>query len=329
MSLLNKRSIAGFCCCVLLHLSTGHAGELEKKLSPFIGRWTGTSAAFGGFEGTTENGQLNWEVSFRWLPGKKAVQQSWEIRYAETKENFSSGTEILHENPVSGALSVTGFGMDGDVAWSNQGIASTKPRGYEVELTEQTENGTQSKYTVSRVKRSRDVFVLTIPERSIDGKDYEPIPAIELTRTPYISAKHRKLTERFFATVLDDPEELKKILHEEFQFTYMSTLPDTLIPYGKPYGTEEFIEKWLPHVGKLLPEGIELKTTQTIASSSGAVVIQEGKAKGRFGKYNNRYAWVFNFKEGKILTVEEYNSDSLVGDALYGMELIIPPIAFE
>ncbi|MEC8475492.1 MAG: hypothetical protein VXZ38_12625 [Planctomycetota bacterium] len=329
MRLSNTRSLALVSCCVLINLSTGHAGELEKKLAPFIGRWTGTSAAFGGFEGTTDKGQLKWEVSFRWLPGKKAVQQSWEIQYAGTEENFSSGTEILHEDPVSGALSVTGFGMDGDVTWSNQGIASTKPRGYEVELTEQTENGSQSKYKVSRVKRSKDVFVLTIPKRSIDGKDYDPIPAIELKKTPYLSATHRKLTEQFFATVLDDPEALKKILHKEFKFAYMSTLPSTLIPYGKPYSTEEFIEKWLPHVGKLLPEGIDLKTTQTIASSSGAVVIQEGRAKGRFGKYNNRYAWVFNFRDGKILTVEEYNSDALVGGALYGMELIIPPIAFE
>ena len=117
---------------------------------------------------------------------------------------------------------------------------------------------------------------------------------------------------------------LKPLLHEEFEFTYMGKIKGTLLPYGVPYATDDFFEKWLPHIPKLLPEGIELKTLQVIAGDEGVAVVQKGDAQGKYGRYDNDYVWIFTIEDGKILSVEEYNSDLLVATRVYGQK-VTPP----
>ena len=133
--------------------------------------------------------------------------------------------------------------------------------------------------------------------------------------------KNKELAELFFGKLLADPEALKPVLHKDFTFTYMGKIPDTIVPYGIPYDTESFYSKWLGHIPKILPDGIILKTTDIIADENAVAVRQKGEAKGKFGQYNNDYSWHFKFKEGKILSVEEFNSDYLVAKSLYGKKL--------
>ena len=297
---------------------------LQKKMGPFIGKWSGQSQAFGGFEGTTGEGRLDWNVSFRWVPGKHAVEQKWQVTYVGSQKNFSSGTEILYKDVESGDFKVISSGMDGDVAWSNHGTVKWVKRGLEISLQEQTVNGTQSAYVVRRVKESREKMMLSMPSRVVDGKELGEVEAFPLERNPFAATSQKKLAESFFEYLLSDPEKLRPILHSEFQFTYMGKIEDTRLPYGVPYETEDFLNKWLPHVPELVPDGIELKTLQMIASNDGVAVVQKGDAKGKYGRYDNDYVWIFNFKEGKILSVEEYNSDYLVATRLYGQKLLTP-----
>mgnify|MGYP002024431210 FL=1 len=74
-------------------------------------------------------------------------------------------------------------------------------------------------------------------------------------------------------------------------------------------------------VGKLLPNGITLTTTDMIAEEDSVAVIMEGDAEGINGEYDNKYVFVYQFKEGKILSVTEYNSDLLVATRLYKNKL--------
>ena len=134
--------------------------------------------------------------------------------------------------------------------------------------------------------------------------------------------KNKRMALEFFNKLLTEPVALKPILHKDFAFTYMGKIPDTLLPYGVPYDMESLLANWLGHIPKLVPDGIELKTTDIIADENGVAVRQKGKAKGKYGPYNNDYSWLFKFKEGKILSVEEFNSDYLVAKSLYGRNLI-------
>ena len=133
--------------------------------------------------------------------------------------------------------------------------------------------------------------------------------------------KNKEMAIFFFDKLLTEPEAVRPILHKDFSFTYMGKIPDTLIPYGVPYDTESFYSKFLPHIPKLVPDGIELKTTDIIADEKGVAVRQKGKAKGKYGPYNNDYSWLFKFKGGKIFSIEEFNSDFLVAKSLYGKVL--------
>ena len=133
--------------------------------------------------------------------------------------------------------------------------------------------------------------------------------------------KNKEMALMFFDKLLTEPDALRPVLHKSFTFTYMGKIPDTLLPYGVPYDTDSFYSQWLGHIPKLLPDGIELKTTDIIADENGVALRQKGKAKGKYGQYNNDYSWLFKFKEGKILSIEEFNSDFLVAKSLYGKVL--------
>jgi len=134
---------------------------------------------------------------------------------------------------------------------------------------------------------------------------------------------NKAMVTTFFEKLLSEPEELKAICHKDFTFTYMGKIPKkyTLLEYGKAYNTDDFFSSWLAHVSKVLPDGIELNTLHMIADEKGVAVRQKGKAKGKYAQYNNDYSWHFLFKDGKIHSIEEFNSDVLVAKALYGRAL--------
>ena len=90
-----------------------------------------------------------------------------------------------------------------------------------------------------------------------------------------------------------------------------------------PYDREAYFDYWLPEVvGKLLPTGITLTTTDVIADDDGVAVIMEGDAEGINGEYDNKYVFVYKFKDGKIFSIHEYNSDLLVATRLYKNKLV-------
>ena len=59
-----------------------------------------------------------------------------------------------------------------------------------------------------------------------------------------------------------------------------------------------------------------------IANADSAAVIMSGDAEGKYGEYDNEYVFTYKFKDGKIIAVDEYNSDYLVAKSLYGNNLI-------
>ena len=50
--------------------------------------------------------------------------------------------------------------------------------------------------------------------------------------------------------------------------------------------------------------------------------MMEGEADGINGLYDNKYVFIFKFKDGKIATLHEYNSDLLVATRLYKQKLV-------
>ena len=119
-------------------------------------------------------------------------------------------------------------------------------------------------------------------------------------------------------------DEAKKFMHEDFTFRFMGKIPvyaqgSSVIK--KSYDKETYFTEFLEVVGALLPQGITLTPIDVIADEDSAAVIMVGDAEGAYGEYDNEYVFTFKFKDGKIIELDEYTSDVLVVEALYGNTL--------
>ena len=128
-----------------------------------------------------------------------------------------------------------------------------------------------------------------------------------------------KKTAIFFMENILDIEKGKPLLHENFSFTFMG---NTIIS-KKTYNTKDWIDQWNGEIiPALLPNGIELFIEDVISDEEGTAVLLKGDAEGINGEYDNDYVFVFKFKDDKIISLVEYNSDLLVATRLYKNKLI-------
>jgi ketosteroid isomerase-like protein len=127
------------------------------------------------------------------------------------------------------------------------------------------------------------------------------------------------MAEGFFAKVFSvDPYTAQDLLHPDFSFMYKSQLPISKVNYNR----DTFFTVWLPIVGSLAPKGIVFETVGTIADDHGVALIMTGDAEGINGEYDNAYVFIFKMEDGKIHSIEEYNSDLLTATRLYSNKLV-------
>ena len=131
---------------------------------------------------------------------------------------------------------------------------------------------------------------------------------------------NKKMAGDFLDLALSaNPLVAKELTHTDFKFVFMGNTEISNIPYDR----DAYFDYWLPEVvGKLLPTGITLTTSDMIADDDGVAVIMEGDAEGINGEYDNKYVFVYKFKDGKIFSIHEYNSDLLVATRLYKNKLV-------
>ena len=132
--------------------------------------------------------------------------------------------------------------------------------------------------------------------------------------------KNKKMAGDFLNLALsENPKSAQPLTHPDFTFTFMGETEISNIAFDR----EAYFDDWIPNVvGALLPNGITLTTTDMIGDENGVAVIMEGDAEGINGEYDNKYVFVYKFKEGKILSINEYNSDLLVATRLYKNKLV-------
>ena len=72
----------------------------------------------------------------------------------------------------------------------------------------------------------------------------------------------------------------------------------------------------------LFVTNVKFDFVKSISEGNDVVWLAEGDAQGINGRYDNEYVFVFEFSEGKILSIAEYNSDLLVATRLYKQKLV-------
>ena len=134
-----------------------------------------------------------------------------------------------------------------------------------------------------------------------------------------LSDYNREMAQLFLDNIISNPEKAKDLLHEDFTFVWMGIIEQG----GKIWNRENLFSEYFKNIiPEILPNGIVLKTVDTISDDNGVAIIQEGDAVGKNGKYDNKYVWVFKMKDGLIHSIREYNSDILVATQLYDYKLV-------
>jgi ketosteroid isomerase-like protein len=125
--------------------------------------------------------------------------------------------------------------------------------------------------------------------------------------------------QSFLDNIITNPEKAKSLLHDDFTFAWMGTIEQG----GKIWNKENLFDEYFTNIiPAILPNGIILKTLDSISDENGVAIIQIGDAEGKNGEYDNNYVWIFKFKDGLIYSLREYNSDLLVAERLYDYKLI-------
>ena len=128
-----------------------------------------------------------------------------------------------------------------------------------------------------------------------------------------------EMAQSFLDNIITNPEVAKNLLHKDFTFAWMGIIEQG----GKTWNRDNLFNEYFKNIiPKILPNGIILKTVDTISDSNGVAIIQEGEAEGKNGEYDNKYVRIFKMKDGLIDSFREYNSYILVATQLYDYKLI-------
>lgn len=133
-----------------------------------------------------------------------------------------------------------------------------------------------------------------------------------------VVAMNIEKAKKYFA--LDtDPAEAAALRHEDFEFVFMGRAQIS----NKVYTKETFPIFQNEIFGPLVPNGFKkVEIIHAFGDEENLAVIAEGDADGINGRYNNNYALILKFKDGKIIKINEYASDLLVETALYKQKLV-------
>ena len=75
--------------------------------------------------------------------------------------------------------------------------------------------------------------------------------------------------------------------------------------------------------GRRVPQGFKkIEFTHAFGDADNVALMAEGDAEGINGRYNNNYALILRFKDGKIHRLDEYASVPLLETALCKQQLM-------
>ncbi len=149
------------------------AQEALKGVRPFIGSWTAESDAYDGFDGNKESGKIDLVLRFRWLQEEAAVEFNSRIIHKKTGKQFNSGSKILSLDAETRKLQVFGYGYEGDVYFSNNGLMEIQDSKIIWKMNEVSINKTKSKYTVTLTLETPKLLSVQMTDIFVNGKKLE------------------------------------------------------------------------------------------------------------------------------------------------------------
>jgi uncharacterized protein len=132
--------------------------------------------------------------------------------------------------------------------------------------------------------------------------------------------ENRKVVIDFFGRVSSgDIEGATTLLSDDMAWTLTGTTP--LSGTYKPLKSVQ--EDFLGPFAEMVEDGhIEMDLLETVADGERVIALLKGKAKGKYGDYNNTYCHVFRVRDGKVQDVTEFCDTVMIETALYGNKVV-------
>lgn len=131
---------------------------------------------------------------------------------------------------------------------------------------------------------------------------------------------NRKVVIDFFGYIsAGDIESATALLSDQMSWTLTGTTPlsGTYTPLKSVQ--EDFLGPFM----EMVEDGhIEMDLQETVADGDRVIALLKGKAKGKYGDYNNTYCHVFRVSNGKIQDVTEFCDTAMIETSLYGKKLV-------
>lgn len=125
----------------------------------------------------------------------------------------------------------------------------------------------------------------------------------------------KRLVNDFWAAFnRGDLEGALALMTDDVVFTVSGTTPFS----GRLEGKDR-LRAHMTHFGHQLEPGATMQVRELIGEGQVVVCLSDGTMRAKNGRdYNNSYAFVFRFREGRIASVTEYLDTALVETALCG-----------
>ena len=134
------------------------------------------------------------------------------------------------------------------------------------------------------------------------------------------SEENRKVVIDFFGYIsAGDFDSAIALMSDQISWTLNGTTP--LSGTYKPLSSVQ--EDFLGPFAEMVEDGhIKMNLLETIADGDRVVALLTGKAKGKYGAYDNSYCHVFRINDGKIVDVNEFCDTVMIETALYGNKVV-------
>ena len=137
-----------------------------------------------------------------------------------------------------------------------------------------------------------------------------------------MSETNKAIVQQWFDLVAaGDAQGAFALFDESVSYTLRGTTPVS----GTYVGMESLVADFFTPWRKQIDGEIALTVNRLIGEGDQVVALARGEAKTVFGlPYDNDYVFVFEVRDGKIHSVDEYLDTALVETAAYGKKLVAP-----
>jgi ketosteroid isomerase-like protein len=136
-----------------------------------------------------------------------------------------------------------------------------------------------------------------------------------MSAAPAFASNKAHLTHVFAETAKGNGRPFVEALDDNVSWTIHGSTP-----WSKTFrGKKSVLDELLGPLSRVLTPPLKLHAERMLAEGNCVCVEGRGENTAQSGRaYNNRYCWIFEFRDGRVISISEYMDTELVSAVLGG-----------